>query len=310
MAATLTDERFSDPGWIFERKLDGERCLAFRTGGEVRLLSRNRLRADDQYPEVAEALTSQDAGDFIVDGEVVAFDGRQTSFSTLQRRMHVRDPDAARRTGVRVFFYVFDVLYVSGHDVTEVALLYRKALLRRMFEYGGPLRFTSHRRGAGEAYWNEACSKGWEGVIAKRADAAYEHRRSRSWLKFKCAQEQEFVIGGWTDPQGSRRGFGALLVGYYQGKDFVYAGKVGTGFDESTLQDLKKRLSAIGRAKPPFTLGVDLLPRRGVHWVRPALVAQTGYAEWTPQGRLRHPRFMGLRRDKAPGEVVRERPAG
>lgn len=308
MLATLTEERFSDTSWIYERKLDGERCLAVRAGGEVRLLSRNRLRIDAHYPEVAEALAAQPAQDFIVDGEVVAFEGRQTSFARLQSRMQLRDPEAARRTGVAVYLYLFDLLHVDGHDVTAVGLLHRKALLRRLLEYRGPIRFTTHRVGRGEAYWREACAKGWEGVIAKRADGPYEHRRSRSWLKFKCVNEQEFVIGGYTDPKGSRQGLGALLVGYYRGQDLVYAGKVGTGFNRQVLADLKERLAALESDRPPFAPGT--LPRLGVHWVNPSLVGQIGFAEWTRDGQLRHPRFLGLRRDKDPREVARERPAG
>jgi DNA ligase D-like protein (predicted ligase) len=307
MLATLTDRRFSDPGWIFERKLDGERCLTFRSGSTVRMLSRNQELINASYPEVVEAFERQGADDFVVDGEVVAFEGRQTSFARLQRRMHVRDPERARRTGVAVFLYLFDVLHVDGHDCTRLELIERKALLRRLLTFGDPLRFTIHRRGAGETFWREACGKGWEGVIAKRADSPYVPRRSPDWLKFKCVTEQEFVIGGYTDPQGSRKGLGALLVGYYEGGKLRYAGKVGTGFNEEILADLRARLSALERDDPPFA--PDTLPRTGVHWVEPRLVCQIGFAEWTGAGRLRHPRFLGLRRDKRPQEVVRERPA-
>lgn len=307
MLATLTEERFSDPNWIFERKLDGERSLAFRAGNGVRLMSRNQERIDVHYPEVAEALGAPVAQHFVVDGEIVAFEGNQTSFARLQRRMQLRDPDAARRTGVAVYLYLFDLLYVNGHDVTGVGLLHRKALLRRLFRYRGPLRFTAHRVGRGEAYWREACAKGWEGVIAKRADAPYEHRRSRSWLKFKCVNEQEFVIGGYTEPKGSRKGFGALLIGYYRGKDLLYAGKVGTGFTGQVLADMTRRLSSLEQDQSPFAGRAPL--RTGVHWVKPALVGQIGFTEWTRDGQLRHPRFLGLRRDKRPREVVRERPA-
>jgi len=310
MMATLTEQRFSDPDWIYERKLDGIRCLAFRQGKDVRLLTRNRLSANDRYPEVVEALAGQAERAFIVDGEVVAFQGRETSFSLLQRRPQTVDPETGRRSRVRIFLHVFDVLHVAGYDVTSVQQIHRKVLLRRMLRYGGALRYTSHRRGNGDAFWREACVKGWEGLIAKRADAPYEHRRSPAWLKFKCVNEQELVIGGFTEPQGSRQGFGALLVGYRQGSDFVYAGKVGTGFDEATLRDLTKRLTAIERATAPFTRGVEKLPLRGVHWVKPVLVGQVGFAEWTGDGRLRHPRFLGLRSDKAAKDVVREVPAG
>jgi bifunctional non-homologous end joining protein LigD len=310
MMATLTEKRFSDPGWIFERKFDGIRCLAFRQGKDVRLLTRNRLSANGRYPEVVEALAGQAEGAFIVDGEVVAFRGRESSFSLLQRRTQTVDPETGRRSRVRIYLHVFDVLHVAGYDVTGVQQIHRKALLRTMLRYGGALRYTSYRWGNGEAFWREACAKGWEGLIAKRADAPYEHRRSPAWLKFKCVNEQELVIGGFTEPQGSRQGFGALLVGYRQGSDFVYAGKVGTGFDEATLGDLTKRLTAIERVTPPFTRGVEKLPLRGVHWVKPVLVGQIGFAEWTGDGRLRHPLFLGLRTDKSPREVVREVPGG
>ncbi|HEY3210950.1 MAG TPA: non-homologous end-joining DNA ligase [Actinomycetota bacterium] len=306
MLATLTEKRFSDPAWIYERKLDGERCVAFRQGGQVRLMSRNEKRIDNHYPEVAEALVAQEPGDFIVDGEIVAFEGSRPSFARLQRRMQLRDPEAARRTGVAVYFYLFDVLHVQGLDVTAVELRYRKAILRKLLSYRDPLRFTTHRNRDGEAFWRQACGKGWEGIIAKRGDSRYEHRRSPNWLKFKCVNEQEFVIGGYTDPKGSRTGFGALLIGYYDGDRLVYAGKVGTGFVDTLLDSLSSKLARLERKDPPFDDGV--LPRKGVHWVHPELVGQVGFSEWTRDGQLRHPRFMGLREDKPAREVVRERP--
>lgn len=306
MLATLTEKRFSDPSWIFERKLDGERCLAFRQGKELRLMSRNKLQVENHYPEIAEVLAAQDPGDYIVDGEVVAFEGNRTSFARLQRRMQLRDPAAARRTGVAVYFYLFDVLHVNGYDVTALELRHRKAILRRLLPYRDPLRFTTHRNREGEAFWQEACRKGWEGIIAKLADSPYVHRRSPHWLKFKCANEQEFVIGGYTDPKGTRRGFGALLIGYYEGGHLVYAGKVGTGFDHELLGSLSKKLAGLHQEDPPFDKG--LLPRKGVHWVQPTLVGQVGFSEWTRDGQLRHPRFLGIRRDKPARQVVRERP--
>jgi bifunctional non-homologous end joining protein LigD len=306
MLATFTDRRFSDPGWVFEPKFDGERCLAFRKGPQVRLLSRNRKRLNDHYPELAEALAAQEADDFVVDGEVVAFERGRSSFARLQRRMQLGDPEAARRSGVAVHLYLFDVLHVHGHDVTRLGLRQRKAVLRRLLGFRDPLRFTPHRNADGEAYWREACRKGWEGVIAKRADAPYRHDRSGDWLKFKCANQQEFVIGRYTDPKGSRHGFGALLLGHYRGGDLVYAGKVGTGFDQELLERLRRRLASLERTRPPFSVG--RLPSAGVHWVRPELVAQIGFSEWTDDGQLRHPRFLGLRHDKRPREVVRERP--
>jgi DNA ligase D-like protein (predicted ligase) len=307
MLATLSEERFSDPNWIFERKFDGVRCLAFVRRGRVRLLTRNQLSANERYPEIVDALSGQDPSTFIVDGEAVAFRGRESSFSLLQTRG--RAPAAGARGGVRLFFYVFDVLHVEGWDVTQVGLIHRKTLLKTMLDYRGALRFTTHRTGAGERYAREACEKGWEGIIAKRADSPYEQGRSRAWLKLECVLEQEFVIGGYTEPQGSRDVLGALLVGYYRGRDLMYAGKVGTGFDDETLADLSPRLSKLERATSPFA-DDDGLPRKAVHWVKPTLVGQVGFAEWTGDGRLRHSRFLGLRTDKAARDVVRESPAG
>jgi bifunctional non-homologous end joining protein LigD len=306
MLAVLTDRRFSGKDWIFERKLDGERCLAFRRGQELRLLSRRQQLLNSSYPELVDAFLAQSRDGFIADGEVVAFEGRQTSFARLQQRMHVRDPERARQSGVPIFYYLFDLLYLDDHDTTQLELRDRKVLLRRAFSFGDPLRYLRYRNSEGEAHYREACRRGWEGVIAKRATATYQHRRSRDWLKFKCGSEQEFVIGGYTDPKGSRVGLGALLVGYYEGGVLRYAGKVGTGYSEAALRDLAARLAALERDEPPFA--GERLPRSGVHWVRPELVAQVGFSELTRDRKLRHPRFLGLRRDKRPREVTLERP--
>ena len=308
MLAVLTEVRFSSEEWIFERKLDGERCLAFRDGGELRLLSRTQQRLNDTYPELAEALFTQACDDFVVDGEVVAFEGTQASFARLQQRMQLCDPERARRSGVRVFYYLFDLLHLDGRDATGLPLRERKALLRGALSFAGPLRYLPHRNAEGKRFYREACGKGWEGLIAKRADAPYRHERSRDWLKFKCVNEQEFVIGGYTDPGGKRIGFGALLVGYHDARGRLrYAGKVGTGYSDAVLRDIGGRLARIEQEEPPFAR--DRLPRSGVHWVRPELVAQIGFTEVTGEGKLRHPRFLGLRRDKPPREVVLERPA-
>lgn len=307
MLATLTDRRFSDASWLFERKLDGQRCLAFRRGAEVRLLSRNRRPLSATYPEVRDALGAQDVDDVVVDGEVVAVDAGRTSFSLLQQRMGISDEDRARRSPVAVVYYVFDLLHLDGQDTTGLGVRDRKALLRRTLHWADPLRFSSHRNGSGEAYFEEACARGWEGLIAKRADSPYVSRRGDAWLKFKCAAGQEVVIGGFTEPQGSRHGFGALLVGYYDGPDLVYAGKVGTGYSTAALRDLHRRLVELEAPSSPFTRGQ--VGERRPHWVRPELVAQVAFAEWTTDGKLRQPRFEGLRDDKMPAEVRRERPA-
>jgi bifunctional non-homologous end joining protein LigD len=307
MLATLTDKRFSDPDWIYEPKLDGVRLVVYRKGSKVRLMSRNKKERSAAYPEIAEAIEVIDpeADDFVLDGEVVAFDDGVTSFSKLQDRMGLQDPDKARATGIDVYYYAFDLLYLDGRDTTKLPLRRRKALLKRALDFHDPIRFMTHRNEEGEKYFKEACAGGLEGLIAKRASSEYVHARSSDWLKFKCAHGQEFVIGGFTDPQRARKGFGALLVGYYDGDELRYAGKVGTGYTDEMLEELRSKLERSERKTPPFA--EDELPSKGVHWVSPRLVAEVGFTEWTGDGRLRHPRFLGLRDDKAPRRVVRER---
>ncbi len=297
MKATLTRERFSDPAWIFERKLDGIRCIATRAAGAVSLLSRNNLSLGRRYPEIAEALAAQTRSRFALDGEIVAFSGSATSFARLADRGHHYVP---------VYYYVFDLLWLDGYDTRALPLRTRKRLLRAALSLGDPLRLTTHRNGSGEAMFEEACRKGWEGVIAKRADSPYTASRSRDWLKLKCEQGQELVIGGFTAPQGSRVEFGALLLGYFDAGSLRYAGKVGTGFDTETLHDLGRELRARRVSEAPFA-DAATIRERGVSWVSPELVAQVAFTEWTGSGRLRHPRFLGLRDDKPAREVVRER---
>jgi bifunctional non-homologous end joining protein LigD len=305
MLATLTRERFSDPDWIFEHKLDGERCLAFKQGSTVRLLSRNQQHLNNTYPEVVDALQAAGQHDVVIDGEVVAFDGKRTSFEKLQGRIGIKDPDEARRTGIAVFYYVFDLMYADGFDLRAVALIERKTLLQRNVDFHSPLRFLEHRNTEGEALYREACRQGLEGLIAKRRGSEYVGHRSPDWLKFKCVNEQEMVIGGFSDPSGSRVGLGALLVGYYERGKLRYAGKVGTGFDTKTLLRLRRRLGARELKRSPFS---DEVREKDAHWVRPDLVAEIGFTEWTRDGKLRHPRFVGLRTDKPATEVVREIP--
>jgi ATP-dependent DNA ligase len=276
MAATLTQERFAGPDWIFERKLDGIRLLAFKRGRDVRLYSRNRL--PQHYPAVAAAIASLPAEDLILDGEASW------------------DPDA------RVAYHVFDLLWIDGRDVMALPLIDRRALLA-----GLPLRPPLGRVATldDSRPWERACREGWEGVVAKRRDSPYEHRRSPHWLKMKCEASQELVVGGFTDPQGGRVGLGALLVGYYDREDLVFAGKVGTGFDTRLLLALRARLDALEIPASPFTRAVGL-PRLRAHWVRPEVVVQVAFIEWTVHGKLRHSRLVGIRPDKSPREVVRE----
>jgi bifunctional non-homologous end joining protein LigD len=298
MKAVLSDVPFSDPAWLFERKLDGVRCIAHRDSSGVRLLSRTDRDMNGEYPKLAEALADQPSSDFVVDGEVVAFDRRGvTSFSRLQRR---------HRERVAIFLYLFDMLRDDGVDVRESPLRERKARLRRALRFDDPIRFSAHRNEHGEELFEEACRKGLEGVIAKRADSPYRATRSRDWLKLKCHAEQELVIGGFTAPQGSRTDFGALLVGYFEGDSLRYAGKVGTGFGRATLAELGATMRELETDENPFA-DVHPIPR-GTRWVEPELVAQIAFSEWTRDGRLRHPRYLGLRDDKPARDVVREIP--
>jgi DNA ligase D-like protein (predicted ligase) len=298
MKAILCRTPFSDPDWIFERKLDGIRCVAIRDGADLRMLSRNDLDLGSRFPAVREALADQPAERFALDGEIVALDRGQTSFARLAGR---------GQRPVAVFLYVFDLVWLDGLDLRPLPLRSRKRLLRVAVRPHGAIRLSTHRNAEGEAMFRHACAQGWEGVIAKRADSTYRSTRSRDWLKFKCEAGQELVIGGFTAPRGSRTDFGALLLGYHDGDGALrYAGKVGTGFDHAMLSDLGERLRALRQERSPFS-DRDTIRERDVSWVAPALVAQLAFTEWTGAGRLRHPRFLGLRDDKPAEEVVRER---
>ncbi len=306
MLATLAKQAFSDPAWVFEAKLDGQRSLLWRRGPTVRLITRNEKDRTSHYPDLVGALRGKDTAPLIADGEIVAFREDITSFSYLQQRMQNARPNAAQVAAVPVLFYLFDLIWFDGYDLSALPLLARKSILHRAIVFEDPIRFSEHLEEEGELAFRSACGKGWEGLIAKRASAPYTHGRSNDWLKFKCVNEQEFVVLGWTDPRGGRSGLGALLVGYYEDGELRFAGKVGTGFDQRELAMLTSRLGALERSASPAT-GTKGLPRKGVHWARPELVAQVGFSEWTPDGKLRHPRYIGLRDDKRPEQVVRER---
>jgi bifunctional non-homologous end joining protein LigD len=305
MLATLTDRREFGDEWLLERKFDGERCVARRDGDGVRLESRTAKDLTGTYPEVRAAVAAQEARGVVLDGEVVAFDGEQTSFGRLQQRLGVTNPSADHVAAYPVVFCVFDLLELDGEDVTDRPLLERRARLARSIRPSAALQLSEAWRGDSQRRFAEACRSGWEGLIAKRAHALYTGGRSKTWLKLKCVWEQEFVIGGYTDPAGSRTDFGALLVGYYQEGELKYAGKVGTGYTAATLSQLGAQLRELDRPESPF-VDTRPIPRRA-HWTRPELVAQIGFAEWTRDGRLRQARFLGLRDDKHPAEVVRER---
>ena len=273
MAATLTQERFAGPDWIFERKFDGIRLLAYKRDQDVQLFSRNRL--PQHLPAIAAAVAALPVADAILDGEV-----------TWDQRT----------------YDVFDVMWLDGREVMSRPVEERRALLAAL-PLEAPLRPVAQLDVADP--WAHAAREGWEGVIAKRRGSRYEQRRSPHWLKMKCEASQEFVVGGFTDPQGSRVGLGALLVGYYEGDDFVFAGKLGTGFDTKLLRELRARLDALEVAAAPFTKATGL-PRLRAHWVRPEIVVQAAFIEWTVNGKLRHPRLLGVRDDKRAADVVRE----
>lgn len=308
MLATAADKPFSRANWVFEQKLDGQRCLIFRKDYQVQLVSRNQIVITDQYPDLVAALKKQGTGDFVLDGEIVAFAEGRPSFEEMQKRMHVQKPKKELIEQVKVFLYLFDVTYFEGQDTTRLPLIERKNLLQNVVEYQDPIRFTEHREGDGVLFLAEACAQGLEGLIAKDGNSTYQRKRSNSWLKFKCVRQQEMVVGGYTDPNAGMRGFGALLVGYYdEGKDgkLQFAGKVGTGFNDVSIRDIGKLLKEIETEKNPFAPDPEL-PKKDVHWVEPKLVAQVGYGEWTSANKVRHPRFLGMRIDKDPIEVVRE----
>ena len=263
MAATLTQERFGGPEWIFERKFDGIRLLAYKNGNDVQLFSRNHLPQD--LPAVQHAIESLPNQQLILDGEIAWGGGK-------------------------VAYHVFDIMWIDGRNVTMLPLEDRRALLAQL-----PLKQPLHRVALIEdpAPWERAQSEGWEGVIANRRGSIYEHRRSKEWLKMKCELSQNFLVGGFTDPQGKRVGLGALLVGYHKDGDFVFAGKIGTGFDTQMLLDLRSQLDKLEIEKPPFTKAIGL-PRLRAHWVRPKILVDVGFIEWTVHGKLRHPRLLSI----------------
>ena len=306
MLAKLSHEIFSDKNWIYERKLDGERCLINKKGKTIKIFTRNKKEISKTYPEVVKAINKQKTKNFIIDGEMVAFDGNVTIFSKLQNRMHLKDKKEIKENSTKVYYYLFDIIFYDKYDLTNMQLIDRKKVLKNLFDYRDPLRLTPYKKENGKKYHTEACKKGWEGIIAKKMNSEYSKGRSSNWLKLKCTHQQEFVIGGYTDPQGERISFGALLIGYYKKGNLKYAGKVGTGYDDETLKLLYEKLSKIEIDKPAFNTNEKNLPSKKVHWVKPDLIAEIGFTEWTNDNKLRHPRYLGLRRDKKSKDVKKE----
>ncbi len=304
MLATLTKERFSDPNWLFERKLDGERCLLFKKDKTIILKSRNDKILNASYPEIINAIENLNLPNCILDGEIVAFKKGITSFSLLQERFGISEAKAQLLT-TSVYYYIFDMLYCDGYLITHLPLLTRKLLLKKLISFNTFVRYVTHKNEKGESFFRLACKNKWEGLIAKKINSIYVSKRSPNWLKFKCSNEQELVIGGYTKPGGSRLNFGALLLGYYKEGKLHYAGKVGTGFNEDILHDLGAKLKKLETKKNPF-INFDI-STRDVHWVKPVLVCEVQFTEWTSSNKLRHPSYLGLRRDKDAKDVRQEK---
>jgi bifunctional non-homologous end joining protein LigD len=310
--ATLAERPFSDPAWLYEIKYDGVRVLAARRGERVTLYGRSGQDTTSRYPEVVRALRALPVDRFVIDGEIVALDDSgRPSFQRLQPRMGLTDPRdiemaARRQPAVGVFF---DCLMLDDRDLRRRPLVERKECLRLLVPALGPVRYGDHVAGEGRAFFEAASAQRLEGIVAKKARSVYSGGRTRDWIKIKCQKRQEFVIGGYTDPQGARDHFGALHLGLYEGPAesprLVYVSKVGTGFDQAGLAAIWSRLGPLDRATPPFDAGA-VPTGRGHHWVEPRLVCEVRFTDWTEDGGLRHPTFIGLRDDRKPEDCRRE----
>jgi bifunctional non-homologous end joining protein LigD len=302
--ATLVDEVPDGDGWVYEIKFDGYRALAAVAGGTVRIWTRNALDWTHKYPRIAEALSGLDLGAALLDGEIVVIDDAgRSDFGALQR--------ALKGQGGALSFFVFDLLSLDGKDLRRKPLLERKEMLRTLLgEAGrqGPVFYTDHIEGDGASLLTALCGRGFEGIIAKRADARYASGRGRAWLKIKCGAAQEFVIVGWR-PSSRGRPFSSILLGLHEGGVLRYAGRVGSGFSERELADLSARFARLARRTPAVEGEIPAAVRRDAHWLKPELVAHVEFAEFTADGLVRQGRFLGLREDKPAEAVVRERPA-
>ena len=316
MKALLEDELPEGADWLYEVKHDGIRAIAIKDNQRVRLFSRRPRELTDDHPEIIAALVRLPARQFVLDGEIVALDleGR-SSFQLLQNRKRHHDRS-------RIFFILFDLLHLNGRDTISAPLVERRSLLKKLLpRNSGPLRFSLALEATASRVWQQAIKLALEGVIAKRRDSAYEPgRRSGAWVKVKAQNEQEFVIGGYTPPRGSRQYFGSVLVGYYAGKELRFASKVGTGYDFASLKSLHRLFQKFRTPECPFAnlptkrdgrpgQGVTATEMKQCVWLKPALVCQVRFLEWTRDSNLRQPVFLGLREDKKPTEVVREKPA-
>lgn len=296
MKATLTTDYFWDKGWIYEDKLDGERILARKLRGQITLYSRNKIMQNAIYPEIVEAL-QKIKGDWWIDGEIVAETTGGGSFKTLQKRMH--KPGAS---DIKVIYYVFDLMWINDQDIRNESFIERREILISLALESRYIKYVTEIKKP-KKYLESALINNKEGMIVKNPNSTYQPRRSTDWLKFKASREQEFVIIGYTNPQGLRQFFGSILIGYYQNNELKYAGKVGTGFDIETLHDLYSRFEEL-KTTDPYTS--DIIEDKSSHFLKPQLVCQVGFTEWTDDGKLRHPRYLGLRHDKIAKEVIKE----
>ena len=306
--ATLVDAVPPGDDWLHEIKFDGYRILCRISNGEICLITRNRQDWTDRLNFLTQAAAELPVNQALLDGEVVALnENGTTNFQLLQNSLSTHASD-------NLAYYVFDLLHLDGNDLMQLPLLKRKETLAKIFKANSPspaIRYSEHWLGQGDRLYDEACRSGLEGVISKRADQPYRSGRGRDWVKTKCVRNQEFVIGGFTDPAGSRVGLGALLVGVHDERGrLVYAGKVGTGFSRQSLIELRKHLDPLVSKASPFVNPPRGAEARGVHWVKPELIGAVSFAEWTSDNMLRHPSFQGLREDKPPVAITRERAAG
>ncbi len=298
MLTTLIPEPFDDPEWIFEIKWDGYRALADKRGRDVHLISRNN-KDFHQFPTVVEEL-KKIPGRWTFDGEVVILDKKgKSDFQLLQNYQ--------RRKAGAPLYYVFDILSYQGKDLTHLPLMERRKILEQLIKKSrlSYVKFSDHIEGKGKAFFQLARKKGLEGIMAKKKDSLYRSSRTRDWLKIKTGMRQEVVIGGFTEPRGGRPYLGSLLVGVYEKGKLIYAGHVGGGFDHDALKEVYQKLKKIETSTCPFA--EEPHPNTPVTWVKPKLVCEVAFAEWTSDGMMRQPVFKGLRVDKSPKEVVRER---
>jgi DNA ligase D-like protein (predicted ligase) len=295
MKAYLTKKYFSDPNWIYEEKFDGIRAIVVKKDNKVTLYSRNKNILNKKFSSIVKELEKLKTKNYIADSEIVAFENNITSFSKLQK---------IKKEKIEVFMYVFDLLYFDKFDLRDENLLKRKEILKNELKFSDKIRFTKHILKDGEKFFKKICKEKKEGVIAKKKDSNYVSKRSTSWLKFKCSNRQEFIIIGYSAPQRSRIGFGALLIGFYDKNKLRFAGKVGTGFDNDFLKSFYQKLKHIKTIKNPT---IDIIKEKSAYFIKPKYIAEISFTQWTSDNKLRHPSFIGLRYDKKLKEVIKEK---